>query len=127
MMGRLTEAHGRLGKAILKKVGYEADIKRPDGSASKNKYGKIEDGDRTWTTVATERAYPTYTAGDLPNEAQTQGGRINTDEPVIALPVDTDAQEDDRVTMSDTGRTYTLIEEVPHELYTAFQTTLVNG
>lgn len=126
-MGRLTDSQGRLGKVMLKRVGVEGDITRPDGTATENRYGKIEDGDRTWADVATERVYPTYGGdNDLPSEARTTGGRINRESPTLAFATDTAAQEDDRVTMSDTGRTYVLIEKIPHELYTAYRANLVN-
>jgi hypothetical protein len=115
-----------LVEAVFKRTGSQVDILRGDGTAAKNKYGKIEDQDRTYTVVATEygkRMYGSY--GERNREEDVQGGRVSQENARVALSADTDAQVDDRVEFPD-GRVYHLDAEVPRETHYEYKTTLVN-
>lgn len=122
------DGKARLGHVVIARMGDEATISRADGTAPENQYGKIEDDDRTFSDVATEEVFRGYTSSaDFPDEANAAGGRLNSDDPRLAFKKDTAAQEDDRVTFSDTGRTYVLKEEIPRPTHTLFRATLVNA
>lgn len=116
----------RLATVMLHRVGTDVEIKRADGTATENKYGKVSDTDVSWSTVANEVAYRLYKyKDDFPNESRALGGRVNTDNPFIAFPRDTDAQEDDRVVFADDNKEYVLDELHARQTHYEFQSTLV--
>lgn len=130
----------KLFRVALNRTGETVTIYRADGTATENKYGKIEDGDRTFSKVTSEVGRLTYESmEERPTESRVQGGRVNTESPIILFRDDTQAREDDRVVFDGFGdgsfgsdvfgdaRTYTLDERVPRDNYVAFKATLVNG
>lgn len=126
-MGRLFEGKARLASVVLHRVGVEATISKPDGTASTNKYGKTEDGDRNYTDIATETVHRIFTSdSDRSDEARVAGGRIDVENPRLAFQQNTAAEEDYRVTFSDTDRTYVLDELIPMKTHTEFRATLLN-
>lgn len=89
-------------KITIKHVGEEAAVERPDGTATENKFGKVDDGDVAWTSVGDVFAYRARASSDEePERSRATGGRIRTDSPNILLPVDPGVREGDRLTFSD--------------------------
>lgn len=112
----------------IRRLGSAATITRPDGTATENKYNKRSSEDVTYEHVADTVARQFYQRdSDEPTEGGVSGGRIDTDNPRIALPHDTPAQEDDRITFDDTGRTYVLDERVHRDTHAEFRVSLVQG
>lgn len=127
-MGRLFAARERTADVALSRFGTEITIRRPDGTATLNEYGKIEDSDESYTQVATEFAVRWYRArDDYPGEATVDGGRVDTENPWLFLAADTQASEDDRVEFSDTGQVYVVDEMIPRQAYKQARVTPVNG
>lgn len=127
MASSFLPAKAELVKVMLNRVGMSADIDRPDGSASENKYGKIEDGDITWQSVGTETLYRQHLgSNDQPREESVVGGRVDRENPVVIAGRDTDVQEDDRLTFSD-GRRYRVDQKMPRQTHNEFRCTLIDG
>jgi len=111
---------------IVERFGNEAEIRRPDGSASKNKYGKKSDTDVNYAPVGTEKMRVAYERlDDRPDQAGVDGGRVSTDNPYMVCRHDTEAQEGDRVHFSHDGRTFSLEERVVYDTHVEFTATLV--
>lgn len=112
--------------AIIDRFGNDADVRRPDGTATKNKYGKVSDTDVTYSSVGTERvrvAYPDD--NDHPAQAGVDGGRVSTDSPILVCKHDTIIQEGDRVHFSHDGRTFSVEERREYDTHVTFTATLV--
>lgn len=104
-MTRLSQATNQnLAKTIIWRVGYQVTIERPDGSETINIYGKKDDTDITYTSVSSdEYAYPIEPSGrNEERRATAEGGRVTQHAPEWALAYDTDAQEDDKLTINGT-------------------------
>lgn len=98
----LIKASRLRSKMSIKHTGEEVSVERPDGTATTNKFGKVDDGDVTWTSVGDEFAYRARAASDEePGRSRATGGRVRTDSPNILLPEDSVVQEGDRLTFDD--------------------------
>lgn len=125
-MGRLFNGKARLGKVILQRAGEIVEVLEPD-SPSENKYGKVEDDERTYTVIGEERARRVYDNLDTrPGEADVSGGRLRAENPRILFQKDAIVDEDHRVRFPDSHE-YVLDEEVPLDTHTSFRVTYVNG
>lgn len=113
-------------EVVINRVGHDVTIERPDGSTTENKYNKRSSTDVTYTQVAQEVGRRLYRRdSDQPNEGGVSGGRVDTDNPRIALPFQTAAEEDDRVTFQNDNRTYVLDERIYYDTHAEFRATLV--
>lgn len=103
----LIKASRRRSKIVLSRIGEEVTVRRPAGTATENKFGKVSDADITWEEVATDEiAYRAYPGDDdEPNRARASGGRVRTDDPNILLEEGTQVQEGDRLEFDD-GEVY---------------------
>lgn len=109
--------------AIIYRIGKEVSITRPDQTATENQYGKVSDGDRTYSQVTTEHARRIYAQeGNEPQQQIVSGGRLSQETPRIAFKNDTQAQEGDRVTFPG-GNTYELDEQVPKDTHIEYRAT----
>lgn len=127
-MSRLFTGRQRTADVMLSRFGTEVTIRRPDGTATLNEYGKVEDSDQTYNTVTTERAVRWYRArDDHPGEARVTGGRIDTENPWLFVAHDTQMQEDDRIEFSDTNQTYVVDELISRQTHTEARVTPTNG
>lgn len=96
MVSRQGFSKDRLTRMALNRVANEAEIYRPDGSSTKNKYGKIED--KNYTPVGTTTAFRRYRLTDEePIDATVDGGTRDNDDPRIIVPRHSDAREGDRL------------------------------
>lgn len=113
--------------AIIYRTGNEVTIKRDDGTASENRYGKVSDNDRTFSTVDTEYARRLYNSrGNRDSQQIVEGGRLDEDTPRIAFKHDTAAQENDHVTFP-SGQTYSLDKKSQRDTHTEFRATLLQN
>lgn len=141
MVDRLFPNKKRHLEVLLHRVGQEVHVFRPDGTATANRYGKVEDVDISYTRVGYgayeygQQAYsgePIYARrlyggyDDRPGENNEVGGHVNIDSPRIAFSSDVDVQEDDRVEFVAEGVTYLLERKVPRETHNEFRAVLVN-
>lgn len=127
MSGELFDGKQRLGRVILNRVGKQVDVLRADGSATENKYGKIEDDERSYDVVGQETARRIYAnESDRPGEADVTGGRLDSENPRILFGSGADVTDDDRVRFPD-NKVYVLDEEAPLDTHTSYRVTLVNG
>jgi hypothetical protein len=111
--------------AILYRTGSDVDVLRPDGNATENRYGKVADSDVSYSSVASERARRIYLS-ETPRGAEqvVTGGRLNTEDPRIALMDDTVAKEGDRLRFPD-GQRYSLESRIDRDTHVEFRTTLI--
>lgn len=83
-------------RSALNRFGQRAEVRRPDGTATENRYGKIED--KSYKVVDTITAIRrTRRFSDEAQERTVDGGVINTDQPRIVAPLDANIQTDDRL------------------------------
>lgn len=125
MPGETFRGRSRTASVLINRAGTPVDILRPD-SPPENKYGKVSDSDVTYSQVASSvcrRIYPTD--DERPREARTIGGRIDTEEPRLAFPKNTNVQEGDRVQFQDDGKQYQIDEHIPRETHDEYRATLV--
>lgn len=125
-MGRnIFSAKSRLGALMIHRSGEPVSLYRPDGTATKNKYGKVTDTDRDYEHVGDDTATRVYEGRDSePGYGEVTGGRVDTDSPRIALPQSTIAEEGDRVEFPN-GHRYELDERIPMHAYVLFRSTLI--
>jgi len=124
----LYQTRDRLAKAMLHRYGHDVTVERPAGSAPENKYGKVSDEDKTWNTVENTVARRVYDSTRArPRESRGLGGRVDVDSPLIVLPKDSDAQEGDRVKLSNDSKIYYLDQEISWDTHKEFRTTVSNG
>lgn len=140
MVERLFPNKTRHLNVIFHRVGEEVVVKRDDGTATENEYGKVEDDEVSYvelgyggneygttaysgTPVYAKRLYPSYEG--RPDEMGTIGGRVDVDNPRIAFPQNIDVQEGDRVEFVDENTTYFIEQRVPRETHNEFRATLV--
>jgi len=125
MTGPLLGGNRTTVSAIIYRTGNEATIRRPDGNATENRYGKVTDTDVTYSAQATERFRRIYQTESEPGSEQfVAGGRVSDEEPGIAARYNTVAQEGDRLLFED-GNEYTLDSRVDRDTHVEFRTTLV--
>lgn len=111
--------------AIIYRVGREVTVYTPDETATENQYGKVSDGDRSFSEKGTEHARRIYeNQNDEASQQLVQGGRLNEDTPRIAFRHDTVAEEGDRVEFPD-GTTYDLDRDMPKDTHMEFRSTMI--
>lgn len=111
-------------KATIWRVGRNITIRRPDGNASQNIFGKTPDTDKTFSTHSTDEYAYRFTQRDSEQlgGVRHQGGQIDSQEPRIMLGYDTDVQPGDLIDFPD-GRTY----HIPSELEDHTSHKVANG
>jgi len=125
MTGPLLGGNRTTIASIIYRTGNEADILRPDGQATENRYGKVSDGDVNYTVEDTETFRRIYQSEvERGSEQLVIGGRLDDEEPRIAARHDTGAQEGDRLQFAD-GSTYSLESRIGRDTHVEFRTTLV--
>jgi hypothetical protein len=111
----------------IKRLGDKVIVRKPDGSATENKYGKVETNDVTYTDTEETYARRVYRFEDeFPAEAGVVGGRVDTDTPRILLPKDVEVNEEWRVHFINSDETYVLDEEIHREIMHEYPATLVS-
>jgi len=127
MDSKLLRANRRQVAVALKRLGSLMSIRRPDGTAVENDYGKVEDGDLDYDDAGEAYGRRTYwSESDYPSVAVSSAGDLNTDEPIIITQADADLEEDDRIDFPD-GDTYNVDRVIPFGSHQYIQVTYING
>jgi hypothetical protein len=127
MTGELTRVRKRTVDNLIGRTGEYATIYRPDGSEPENKFGKVEDDDRTHTDVGEVLARRTYESYDQrPSDAGTIGGRVTTDTPRIICKRDANVQEEDELVFPD-GERYSVDKKVARDTHLQFRVTRITN
>lgn len=117
-------------RLAINRLGERVEIRRPDGTATENKYGKVED--KNYAVVAEEFAIRIdRDREEEAHERVVDGGVFDTDQPRILFPLDADIREDDRVaftaSVENAVPVYEILDEVTgRQAFSEYRSTLVN-
>lgn len=125
MNGALFGAKRTEAAAIIYRVGSPVSVLRAEQTATENRYGKVNDTDRTFSEVGNEHARRLYeSSGNEPQQQLVTGGRLSQESPRIAFKHDTIAEEGDRVRFP-SGTEYVLDERVPRDTHVEYRSTMI--
>lgn len=125
MTGRLFSGRERTAAVLLDRVGVHATLRKPDGTATENKYGKVSDSDINFVDdgqITAHRLYPNDDSRQ--RESSVEGGAVDLSTPRIAVQNGTGLQEEWRVAFPD-GEVYRLIEKIPRKTHEEWRAELV--
>lgn len=121
MVDRLLPSQKRKFRVLLSRIGQRVDILRPDGTATENQFGKVDDGDVSRSKIGETICRRIYASEEeRPQRRLIQGGRRSQDNPRLAFPKDTDVQQDDYIVFPN-GDTYRIDKFVPWETHDEYR------
>jgi len=121
MGGRLLPTQRKKLEVLITRAGDNVDILRPDGTATENQFGKVDDGDVTRSKVGSAWSKRIYSTNDeRPDKRLTAGGRRREDNPVLMFPHGTDVQEDDHIEFPD-GDVYMIQNQLRNDTHAEYR------
>lgn len=121
MPNRLLPGQRRKFRVLITRIGQQVDILRPDGTATENEFGKVDDNDVTRSKVDEAYARRIYSSNEeRPDMRITTGGRRSEDAPRLVFPYGTDVQRDDHIEFPN-GDIYRIDDHVPHEMHDEYR------
>lgn len=120
MPDRLLPSQKRKFRVLISRIGQRVEILRPDGTATENDFGKVDDGDITRSKVGETICRRIYASDEeRPQMRLTQGGRRPEDNPRLAFPKDSNVQRNDHIVFpnDDTYRLDKFVDWETHDEY----------